>query len=499
MSDNIAGAGENLASVEGMEPAAIWREFARIAAIPRCSEKEERIRAYIESFAEDRGFEYESDSVGNIVVRKPAHERMREAPPIVLQGHLDMVCEKNQGVGHDFTSDPIRLVRDGEWLRAKNTTLGADNGIAVAMILALLDDRSAVHGPLEALFTVNEEGGLVGATKLDGSLVRGRRLINLDSEEEGIFIIGCAGGQNTEGSVPVQREPAGSGVASGIAVRLSVTGLRGGHSGSDIHEGRGNAIVLAVRFLWHAAREMRLLLTSLDGGGLHNAIPRECFAGFVVGVDDYEGLETMARDYEHAVAEELGDLEPGLSIRVERSSALPENHVDGESTSRLLDTLYALPHGVVAMSRRIPGLVDTSTNLAAVHLEAHEARILTSQRSTFASARDDVADRIRAVVEHGGGRVAFSGVYPSWPPEKDSSLIRLCRDTYARRTGGSPVVTAIHAGLECGVLGEKLEGAQMISFGPAIEGAHTPEERVDIASTGRVWELLLEVLAGLSS
>lgn len=488
---------DNLNAIEGIAPERVWQQFAEISAIPRCSGNEEKIRSFIESFADKHGLEHESDSVGNVVVRKPAHSSMLDAPAVVLQGHLDMVCEKNQGVEHDFSIDPITFVRDGDWLRANNTTLGADNGIAVAMILALLEDPEAVHGPLEALFTVDEEEGLIGAAGLSSGFVNGRRLINLDSEEEGIFYIGCAGGQNTEGWLPMQSEPAGAGIPSGVAATVSITGLQGGHSGSNIHEGRGNAIVLGARFLWHAARAMSLRIYSADGGGMHNAIPREMFAGVIVAVDDLAKLEALAEEYAKIYREELGDIEPDLRLKVERADRQPERHLTGESTEQLLDTLYALPNGVTAMSRKIAGLVDSSTNLAAIHLTETEAHILTSQRSTFSSARDDLADRIKAIVEHAGGRVTYSGVYPSWPPEPDSSLMRLSKETFSRLNGRDPHVTAIHAGLECGVLGERFPGSSMISFGPDIRGAHTPEERVHLKSTERVWSFLLEVLKHL--
>jgi dipeptidase D len=487
----------NLNIVDGIAPERVWKHFAEIAAIPRCSGDEEEVGAFIESFAEKHGLGHDTDETGNVVIRKPAHTTMDDAPAVVLQGHLDMVCEKNQGVDHDFSVDPVTLVRDGEWLRAKETTLGADNGIAIAMILALLEDPEAVHGPLEALFTVDEEEGLIGAANLAPDFVKGRRLINLDSEEEGVFYIGCAGGQNTEGRLPMHAEPAGAGISAGIAVTVSVTGLRGGHSGSDIHEGRGNAIGLCVRFLRHAARKIPLRLYAADGGGLHNAIPREMFAGIVIGADDYSELEKTAVEYAEIYRAELGDIEPELQLKVGRASKQPSLSFSSESTDRLLDTLFIIPHGVTAMSRKINGLVDSSTNLAAVHLSGTEAHILTSQRSVLASVRDDLADHITAIVERGGGIATYSGVYPSWPSEPDSALIRLCRETYARLFGKEPCVTAIHAGLECGVLGEKFTDSSMVSFGPDILGAHTPREHVNITSTRRIWRLLLEVLKAL--
>ncbi|HUX20833.1 MAG TPA: beta-Ala-His dipeptidase, partial [Spirochaetia bacterium] len=327
---------DNLNAVAGTAPARVWQHFAEIAAIPRCSGNEEKIRYFIEQFAEKHGLDHEADPAGNLVVRKPAHPTMKDAPAVVLQGHLDMVCEKNQGVTHDFSVDPITLVRDGEWLRAKDTTLGADNGIAVAMALTLLEDPDAVHGPLEALFTVDEEEGLIGATNMRRGFVKGRRLINLDSEEEGIFYIGCAGGQNTEGWLPMQSEPSGAGIPSGVGATVSITGLRGGHSGSNIHEGRGNAIVLGVRFLWHAARKMPLRIFMAEGGGLHNAIPREMFAGLIVAVDDYEKLEKLAAEYAAIFRDEFGDIEPDMRLELKRADKQPERHLSGESTERLL-------------------------------------------------------------------------------------------------------------------------------------------------------------------
>jgi len=488
---------DNLNAIRGLPPEKVWIQFARISEIPRCSEHEERIRAHIEEFAKEHGLESKTDSAGNLLVKKPAHPKMGGAPAVILQGHLDMVCEKNQGTAHEFSRDPISLVKEGDWLRARDTTLGADNGIAVAMMLAILEDPGIEHGPLEALFTVDEEGGLIGASGLENGFAEGNRLINLDSEDEGIFYIGCAGGQNTEGWLPMQVEPAGAGVPSGVSASFSVTGLQGGHSGSDIHEGRGNAIVLGVRFLWHAARAMELRIHSLDAGGLHNAIPRELFAGLVVGVDDYEKLERLVDAYRKIYREELGDIEADLRLALEKQERRPETHLTAESTGRLLDTLYAIPNGVTAVSRKIAGLIDSSTNLAAVHLSKSEAHILTSQRSTYGSARDDLADRIRAIIEQTGGRVKYSGVYPSWLPEPDSPLIRLCKEIHSKMRGKDPIVTAIHAGLECGVLGEKLPGTSMISFGPDIEGAHTPQERVHIESTARIWSYLLEVLKNL--
>lgn len=488
------GTDANLAVVAGLEPAPVWRQFAAIAAVPRCSEHEEKIRQLIIDFAKERNLEWVADSAGNLVVRKPAAEGFTSRPKVVIQGHLDMVCEKNEGTPHEFGTDPIKMALDGDWLCASGTTLGADNGIAVAMALAILGDRTIQHGPLEALFTVNEEGGLVGATKLDGSIVTGRIILNLDSEDEGTFYVGCAGGCNTEGWLPMQAEPASSGIASGVSLSVAVKGLRGGHSGAEIHEGRGNAIHLGARFLWNASQRFALRIYRADGGGLHNAIPREFFAGVIVGEENLAEIERLAAEHLEIYRSELGDIEPSLTLEVRRTEEAPVRHLNEDSTDRLLTTLYTLPHGVRAMSRRVPGLVDGSTNLAAVHLSEHEAHILTSQRGTLDSMTLDLSDRIRAIIEHAGGRIKTFGSYPGWQPDPDSQLAKTCAKLYEELSGRSPKVTAIHAGLECGVLSRKLPGSQLISFGPNIQGAHTPGERVDVQSTGRVWRFLVELL-----
>ncbi|HUZ17371.1 MAG TPA: aminoacyl-histidine dipeptidase [Spirochaetia bacterium] len=496
-SKGAQSADANLRTISGLEPESVWRQFAGIASVPRCSQHEEKIRDYVARFAEERKLEWQADAAGNMIVRKPGSKGREKRPTVVVQGHLDMVCEKNEGTEHDFSRDPIRLVVDGDWLRASGTTLGADNGLAVAMALALLDDPGIEHPPLEALFTVDEEGGLVGATKLDGSIVSGKTILNLDSEEEGTFYIGCAGGCNTEGWVPMQQEPGLAGIPSSVALTVSVTGLRGGHSGAEIHEGRGNAIRLGARFLWNAARKFELRVFRAEGGGMHNAIPRELFAGVVVGQGDVQAFEQMAAEYQTLFRAELADIEPGLTLAVRRADEQPVRHLTEESSDRLLSVLYSLPHGVDSMSREIAALVASSTNLAAIHLSEHEAHILTSQRGSLDSMTQDLSDRVGAIVEHAGGRIKTFGIYPGWPPEPDSQLVKLCSRTYSKLNGKEPEIKAIHAGLECGVLGQKVPGSSLISFGPDIRGAHTPDERVHVQSTDRMWRFLLEVLKEL--
>ncbi len=480
-------------AMRGAEPEALWRHFGEIARIPRCSKHEERIREFVVIFAREHGLRCRVDEAGNVAVEKKAHPGRESRPRVVLQGHLDMVCEQNRGSRHDFSADPIALVRDGDWLRSGGTTLGADNGIAVAAALAVLEDPSIEHGPLQALFTVDEESGLVGAARMDPTLVQGAYLLNLDSEDEGVFYVGCAGGQNTEGWIPVETEAA----PSGVPVTIAMTGLRGGHSGTEIHLGLGNAIALGNRFAWRALQRVPLHVYDVSGGGLHNAIPRELFLKAIVRREDFAELSELARLSKRDYALELGDIEPGLDLTVTENGERPERSLTPESVRRLVDALYGLPHGVVAMSRKMPGLVETSTNLAAAHLERGELHVLTSQRAERASAREDVAAKVSAVIRAAGGRVEQAGIYSSWPADPDSELVRICRTVYRRQTGKDPVVKAVHAGLECGVIGEKVPGIQMISFGPDIAGAHTPDERVSIPSCARVWKLLLEILRSL--
>ena len=483
------------------EPVAVWRHFGAISAIPRCSRAEDKARGYVITRARESGLAYRQDRAGNVVVYKPASPGYERIPPVVLQGHLDMVCEKNQDNQHDFDRHGIQLIRDGDWIRARDTTLGADNGIAVAMMLAILESPEP-FGALECLFTVDEESGITGALGLDPDLISGRLLINLDSEDEGVFCIGCAGGCNTYLEVPVVRD---AHTAEGTRVRIRVTGLRGGHSGVDIHEERGNSIVLGARLLRTLENTHQTVrLVHIAGGGKHNAIPRELHLDLVCtdpDSTDTADLERTLVEQQRLFRDELGAREPDLELRLEpigdRTAEVVPRTLTRQSCAALTDALLALPNGVLGMSSVVPGLVETSSNLASVQLNGEVVEILTSQRSSRISLIDWAAEKAASVARLAGGRARFAERYPSWTPDRDSALLKTATGTYERLFGTAPRATAVHAGLECGVIREKVGPMDMISLGPDIEGAHTPRERVSIPSTERIWQLLIAILKSI--
>lgn len=480
---------EYMKAMEELAPAEVWARFAELSAIPRCSKREDGVREWLLSIAREHGLEATVDGTGNVLAKKPGTAAYADRPAVALQAHMDMVCEKNAGTEHDFEKDPITLIRDGDWVRADRTTLGADNGIAVAMMVALLTSDQE-HPPLECLFTVDEETGLTGALKLDPKLLSAKRLINIDTEEEGHFCIGCAGGRNTYAYLPVSRESE----TGGRALRIFLSGLRGGHSGINIGEGRGNSIELGARVLYDLLRKREdLRLLHLKGGDKHNAIPREFEAAVMVSGNPGE-LQSLIEEWKKTLLDELGDIEQGLDLSLQELQEDSPEPMDQESTARAVRLLAALPHGVLSMSRAVPGLVETSTNLAAVRIENEELLVLTSQRSSRASGVDDAVRLVRAPVELAGGRVDEAEGYPAWTPNPDSELLARAVEVYEKVAGTEPVVEAVHAGLECGVIGDKYPGMEMLSFGPDIEGAHTPEERVRISSVERSWKLLQRLL-----
>jgi dipeptidase D len=480
--------------VESFEPTVVWKQFDEILTIPRASKREDRIRAHVIGKAEALGFEYQVDDAGNVVVRKPATEGHEDAPPVILQAHLDMVQEKNSDVEFDFDSDAIKPLVDGEYLTADGTTLGSDNGIGVAASLAVMEASDLEHGPLELLFTIDEETGLTGATELDGELLRGRLLINLDSEEEGALCVGCAGGADTEILLPVDSEPIPEGWT---ALRVELSGLRGGHSGVDIHLQRANAISLLARFLARAARVVELRIADLSGGRAHNAIPREARATVVLpGKDEEVFAKAFAAEAEAAQGE-FESVEPGMGFRIS-SAEIPDATWSSDSTDRAICLLDALPHGVLGMSYDIPGLVETSTNLATVARIGDELSIKMSTRSSVDAALEAARGRIRSAALLAGARVEDEDGYPGWKPNMDSRLLKVLRGLSEEVYGYAPEVGAIHAGLECGIIGEKYPGMDMISFGPQIEFPHSPDERVKIDSVSRFWTLLVRTLEELA-
>ena len=480
--------------VSALEPHALWTHFDTILTIPRASKDEGRMRAHVIALAERAGCSHVVDGAGNVIVRKPAAPGHEASPVTILQSHLDMVQEKNADVAHDFATDAIVPQRAGEYLTATGTTLGSDNGIGVATMLAVLE-ADLVHGPLELLFTIDEETGLTGAAQLDGSLLAGRRLINLDSEEEGCLYVGCAGGGETRIELGVTAAPAGS---ADRAVTLALTGLKGGHSGCDIHLQRGNAVCLLARALWAAHTDTPFRLARLEGGSAHNAIPREAFATVVVAGDDARERVIAAIEAEFAaIRDEYRPADPGMALAVRDGSGAGRAWAP-ETTATVLRLIASLPHGVEAMSYDIPDLVETSNNVATVRAANGSLVITTSSRSSADAELEALRRRIRATAELAGATVDAAAAYPGWKPDLDSQLLEVVKGVHTREIGAEPEVKAIHAGLECGIIGKKIPGMDMISFGPVIEFPHSPDERVLIDSVGRFYRLLTATLAALA-
>jgi dipeptidase D len=482
--------------LSALEPRSIWSHFAGIAGVPRPSKHEERIVAWVEELAREHGWEVRKDETGNLVLVVPSTPGHEGAPTIVIQGHLDMVCEKNKDTEHDFMNEPIRTRVDGDWVYGTGTTLGADNGIGVAAGLAAATDPDVVHGPLELLLTLDEETGLTGAKNLDASIISGRTLLNLDSEEDGVIYVGCAGGADVHLSLPATHEARAAGLTPYL---LEVTGLRGGHSGLNIAENRGNAVALLARIL-HAAIEsdVPFQISRVVGGDKHNAIPREAETIVWLDADAHERLAGIVTCMLEGYRDELKGVDDGLSIELRPTEDDGVAVLNLDTRNRLVRLLMSLPHGVLGMSRDIDGLVETSSNLASVRHDGSTVTILTSSRSSVSSALQSVLDGIVASGKLAGFDVEVEVGYPGWKPDLESPVLGIVRDVYTERWGKPAEVTAIHAGLECGLIGERLPGMDMVSFGPQIEGAHSPEERVQISSVARFWDALREVLARLA-
>ncbi|NIM49217.1 MAG: beta-Ala-His dipeptidase [Gemmatimonadales bacterium] len=483
--------------VDTLEPKAVWQHFDQILMIPRGSKEEDKIRQHVISVAERAGLAQQTDEAGNLVVRKPGTKGHEKAPVTILQSHLDMVNEKNSDVEHDFSKDPIKPRRDGDYLTASGTTLGSDNGIGVASMLAIMEAKDLTHGPLELLFTIDEETGLVGASGLAGDMLQGRRLINLDSEEEGALYVGCAGGADSTLTLPLGSTPTPSGCT---ALRTRFHGLKGGHSGVDIHLQRGNAVKLLARALFAVSPRAPFHLAAIEGGNKHNAIPREAFATAVVGETEKDAFGAALNEEFSAIRQEFRPADPEMQLEV-ADAEMPGEVWDHASAETALRLLTGLPHGVLAMSYDIPDLVETSTNLATVRQRDNSLVIGMSSRSSVDTALAALRQRIRATATLAGAAVEEGSGYPGWKPNLDSHLLKVLKDVYARELGREPEIKAIHAGLECGIIGEKVPGTDMISMGPQIEFPHSPDERVKIDSVGEFYSLLtttLEVLAAAS-
>ncbi len=471
------------------EPRDLWRYFLALSRIPRPSGREEAAARWVAEEARALGCEVERDGVGNVLVRKPAAPGRADRPGVALQAHLDMVCEKNGGTVHDFDRDPIRVVRDGDAIRAVGTTLGADDGIGVAAAMAVLASRELRHGPLEALFTVDEETGLTGASALRPGWLRARYLLNLDSEEEGELTIGCAGGLDT---VATRRLALSAPPPGARALRVEVTGLRGGHSGTDIGAGRGNSLRVLAQLLDAVLARLPVRLAALEGGAKRNAIPREASAVLLVSPADEPRLATLVAAEEAAGRTALGAFDPGLAIRLHPAAA--EAVLSPEDARALVGLLLAAPTGIEAMSPDIPGLVQTSTNMGVASTRGGVAEVTFLTRSSVEPSRAALAARVAAVARLAGFEPRHDAGYPGWKPEPGASLVGLV-DGVHRATFGRPmVVKAIHAGLECGLIGEKHPGLEMVSLGPTVLDAHTPDERVGAASVAAFARLLGAVL-----
>jgi len=474
-----------------LQPQPLWEYFEKICRVPRPSKKEEKIRAFLVGFAAENNLEARSDEAGNVLIKKPASPGRETAPVVILQTHMDMVCEKNSDKIFDFDTDPIEPMIDGGWVRANGTTLGADCGIGVAAQLAVLTSSEIKHGPLECLFTVDEETGLTGAFALKPGFLGGNILLNLDSEDEGELFIGCAGGIDTLATLEYQKEkiPAGS-----FALKFSVAGLAGGHSGDDIDKGRGNAIKILSRFLLNSTKKYPLGLAWLNGGNLRNAIAREAFALVVVPNPLKENLVADFNVFASEMAFEFERTEPGLKLAVE-SNGLPDFIIDTTSRDKLLNVLMACPHGVLEKSSRMPGMVETSANLASVKfIDNNRIKIATSQRSEVETRKHFAAQMVESAFSLAGAEVAHSDGYPGWAPNPDSKILEIAAESYKRLFSVEPIVRSIHAGLECGLFLEKYPELDMVSFGPTIRGAHSPDERVEIATVEKFWKHLIDVL-----
>ena len=473
-----------------LEPKEVWENFYKLTQVPRPSKKEEQIQSFMLKFGKSLGLATEKDSVGNVIIRKPATAGMQNRKGIILQGHLDMVPQKNSGTAHDFEKDPIDAFIDGEWVRARGTTLGADNGIGVASAMAVLASNTLVHGPIEALFTCDEETGMTGAIGLQPKVLKGDILLNMDSEEEGELYVGCAGGINANIEFEYDEVIVPEGVTP---FKLLISGLKGGHSGLDINLGRGNANKLIIRFLKYVTRELDVRLAEINGGGMRNAIPREGYAVVLVPDENIGQLKKAVNHYESIYKFELGAVEPTLSFTMEEAE-MPKSLIEERVQDDLIDAVYACPNGVIRMNDGMAGMVETSTNLSTIKSQKGVIFVKCLLRSSVETAKEDLVEQVDSVFALGGAMVSFDGGYPGWKPNMESQILKQMKDIYKSKFGKTPAVLGIHAGLECGILGAAYPDWDMISFGPTMKSPHSPDERVNIPSVQKFWDFLVEVL-----
>lgn len=473
-----------------LQPANVWTIFESITRVPRPSKHEEHIRAFLLDFAQHHNLAARQDDCGNVAISKPASPGCENIPAIVLQAHMDMVCEKNDNVTHDFTRDAIRTIIDGNIVRADGTTLGADDGIGIAAALAVVTDDTIQHGPIECLFTVDEETGLTGANNLGQNMITGRTLLNLDSEEEGQIYIGCAGGCSTIATFDIETEAVEGNV---LGLRVTVGGLQGGHSGGDIHLGRGNANKIIARFAQQAMEDNGLRLSDIHGGNLHNAIAREAYLEGIVPFSERENIRVAFNIFVAEIQDELHATDSGLTMTMETVDT-PRAVFTNDFQHRLVGALIACPHGVIEMNHEIDNLVETSTNLASIARRENSIVVCTSQRSSVESAKLYVQRMCRSLFELAGASVECGDGYPGWQPNVNSPILQISTDVYRRMFHREPQVMAIHAGLECGLFLEKYPQLDMISFGPTLRGVHSPDECIEIETVAQFWDFLVGII-----
>lgn len=476
-------------ALSNIEPQIIWKNFSKLNAVPRPSKKEEKVIAFIKGFGEDLGLETTVDEVGNVIIKKPSTAGMENRKSIVLQSHLDMVCQKNNDVNFDFETEGIKMEIDGDWVKAKGTTLGADNGLGVATIMSILESSDIPHPALEALFTIDEETGMTGAIGLKPGQLTGEILLNLDTEEDDEIDIGCAGGVD----VTITQNYAVE-APKGQIVRIEVKGLQGGHSGMDIHKGFGNANIILGRLLYKGIENQNVELISIDGGGLRNAIPREGVA--IISVRNAQEFIEEATALKTEILEEFASVEAGLQINIENSTSSDKAISEGDSKKVIL-TLKALHNGVYRMSPDVADLVEASNNVARVELKGGELKILNLTRSSVDSSKYSTAEQLKSVAELAGMNVVFSGSYPGWKPRPGSEIVQIMEKIYTEKFNEKPHVVACHAGLECGIIGANYPEMEMVSFGPTIRGAHSPDEKANIPSAQKFWSFLKDILANI--
>lgn len=476
-------------ALSNIEPQIIWKNFSKLNAVPRPSKKEEKVIAFIKGFGEDLGLETTVDEVGNVIIKKPATAGMENRKSIVLQSHLDMVCQKNNDVNFDFETEGIKMEIDGDWVKAKGTTLGADNGLGVATIMSILESSDIPHPALEALFTIDEETGMTGAIGLKPGQLTGEILLNLDTEEDDEIDIGCAGGVDVTITQNYATE-----APKGQVVRIEVKGLQGGHSGMDIHKGFGNANIILGRLLYKGLENQNIELISIDGGGLRNAIPREGVA--IISVRNAQEFIQEATVLKAEILEEFASVEAGLQINIENSTSSDKAISEADSKKVIL-TLKGLHNGVYRMSPDVADLVEASNNVARVELKGGELKILNLTRSSVDSSKYSTAEQLKSVAELAGMNVVFSGSYPGWKPRPGSEIVQIMEKIYTEKFNEKPHVVACHAGLECGIIGANYPEMEMVSFGPTIRGAHSPDEKANIPSAQKFWSFLKDILANI--